>query len=186
MPFLILGKNIDPNGPSRYRGTDREWPPFDDELSKDTAYSELFHWYIKDAHLRPGVNDINGARQLLTYVCTRLHRYEFELIEAVRLGDTVTVGGTKLGYDLSVACGYSLLSWGLDLTGGTTSPPIDQLVELVQAHFQPMLNAHGLFSEEETALFCLRSMMALQALWPGLWENETVHFEVTAIYKPQE
>jgi hypothetical protein len=37
-------------------------------------------------------------------------------------------------------------------------------VGLVEAHFKPLLNEHSLFSDEYTAAFCLRSMLALQAL----------------------
>jgi len=96
-----------------------------------------------------------------------------------------------LGFDL--ACGYhiSLLSHGLDLCG-----PIDEtwqedellfdllpLIRLIEAHFQPQLNANCLFDDYQVACFCLEAMMAVQKVRPNLWEGGHCVFEVLGIWR---
>ena len=189
MPFLVLAGNaLGPRGVANYRGTCRSSPPHADDLPDDSEYNELFFWYCDEDYRSDGVQDPDRARRLLQLVRVELGRLDFEVVEAVRLGQRPKVGGDLLGYDLSCAWSYSLLSWGLELGGNgkddAVPPAIDALVALVEAHFRPLLNEHGLFSDEQTASFCLRAMMALQALRPGLWENEEASdFEVVAIFK---
>jgi hypothetical protein len=187
MPFLVVAGNaLGVRGVANYRGTCRESPPHADGLADDAEYNQLFFWYCREDDKPDGVQDLDRARRLLQLLRRDLCRQDFELIETIRLGERPSAGGRLVGYDLSHAWSYSLLSWGLDLHSQGNSP-IQDLVALVEAHFKPLLNEHGLFSDEQTAAFCLRSMMALQTLSPGLWEHEeSSNFEVVAIYRVPE
>lgn len=182
MPLLLVaGNELGARGAPNYRGTCRERPPHADELTEESEYNKLFQWYCKAGGESGVVDDLDLALEMRRLLHTQLGRLDFELIEATRLGEAPRFGGELLGYDLSCALSYSLLAWGLDLRPG--SSPIDDLVALVEAHFRPLLNEDGLFRDEHTAVFCLRAMMALQALSPGLWENdEASKFEVVSIF----
>lgn len=174
-------------GLASYRGTYREAPPHSDVLPEDSEYNQLFSWYC-EAEYQSGVEDPNRAHRLLSLLRGQVGREDFEMIEVVRVGDRARIGREFLGYDLSCAFSYSLLSWGLELREARQSPQLPTAVRdlstLLEAHFKPLLNEYGLFSDDEPAAFCLRSMMALQALSPGLWENEEAsNFEVVAVFK---
>lgn len=189
VPFLVLGaNNLGARGARNYRGTCRERPPFATSLPADGEYNALFSWYCEAGGESGAVNDVAKAVRLTQLLRQALDRKEFELVEAVRAGDSVRLGGELLGYDLSCAWAYSLLSWGLDLSVAITREELPvavrNLLALVEAHFKPLLNEHGLFRDERIATFCLQSMMALQAFRPGLWENEdSSDFEVVAVFK---
>lgn len=174
-------------GAPRYRGTYRESPTHSDELPDDSEYNQLFLWYCDEEYRSGDVEDVAKARRLLRLLRGELGHEEFELIEATRLGEDPKIGRELVGYDLSSALGYSLLSWGLDLRQAQEARQIPAAIRdlsaLVEAHFKPLLNEHGLFSDALTAALCLRSMMALQALVPGLWESEEAVFEVVAIFR---
>jgi hypothetical protein len=187
MAFLILGKNIlGKRGSPDYRGTYRESIPYGDGMPDDSEYNILFRWYV-DAEASGDVTDGAKAQRLLTILHRDFGRREFELVEATRLLEEPRIGGEFLGYDLSHALSYSLLSWGLDFSTvdkeGTLPVAVSDLLGLLGSHFRPLLNKNGLFSDKKMAEFCLRSMIALQQLFPGLWENEeSSNFEVVAIY----
>lgn len=192
MPLLVVaGNNLGARGVSNYRGTFRERPPYGDGLPDGAEYNRLFHWYCEEGGESGVVDDLDRARALLRLLRADVRRKDFELIEATRATEKPRVGGELLGYDLSCAWSYSLLCWGLDLRQAQQAPELSSAIRdlsaLIEAHFKPLLNERGLFSEEGTADFCLRSMMALQALSPGLWENEEASdFEVVAIFKVAE
>jgi hypothetical protein len=191
MPLLVVGENmLGARGSAKYRGTYREAPPHADVLPEDSEYNRLFAWYCESEY-QSGVEDPARARRLLGLVRVQVGRRDFEMIEVGPVGYTPKVGCDLLGYDLSSAFSYSLLSWGLELRQAKQAPQlptaIRDLCVLVEAHFKPLLNEHGLLPDEHSAAFCLRSMMALQEFSPGLWENdEASDFQVVAIYKVPE
>ena len=188
MPLLLLGENmLGARGAAGYRGTYRAAPPHADMLPEDSEYNQLFSWYC-EADYHGGVEDSDRARRLLSLLRSQVGRRDFEIIEVCRVGHKPKISRELLGYDLSCAFYYSLLSWGLDLREAQQASQlpaaIRDLSALLEAHFKPLLNMHGLFSYEGNAAFCLRSMLALQALSPGLWENDQdSNFEVVAIFK---
>jgi hypothetical protein len=187
MPLFILGGNmLGARGAVGYRGTYREAPPHSDVLREDSEYNRLFAWYCSAGQC--GVEDADRARRLFSLLRSQVGRGDFEMVEIGGVRDEPRIGRELLGYDLSCAFYYSLLSWGLDLREiqqATELPAaIKEAGALVEAHFKPLLNEYGLFSDQQTAAFCLRSMMAMQALSPGLWESEEAsEFEVVAIFK---
>ena len=188
MPFVVVGENeLGARGAANYRGTGRMRPPHGDDLPEDAEYNRMFFWYCEEGGESGVVSDFSRAQRLTDLLHSELGRSEFELIEVTRVGEKPCVGGKLLGHDLSCAWSSSLLSWGLFMreVGASDLPSaIVDLVELVESHFAPLLNHHGLFTDEESARFCLRSMMALPSLSPGLWENdEASDFEVVAIFK---
>jgi len=189
MALLILGENmLGKRGAHNYRGTYREGPPHADALPENSEYNRLFQWYCKHECKSDGANDPDRIRRLATLLRSEVGRKNFEIIEALRVGEIPVMGYKLLGYDLSNAWYYSLLSWGLDLHRAmeSTSLPtaVRDLSALVETHFRPALNEFALFSDEQTAAFCLRSMLALQSLAPDLWENDAASkFEVVAIFK---
>jgi hypothetical protein len=189
MPVLLVGKNVlGARGAENYRGTYRGSPTHCDELPEDSEYNQLFRWYCDEDYRLGGLEDLGKARRFLKLLREELGQQQFELIEGARIGEVPRIGGELLGYDLSAVFSYSLLSWGLDLSKPPEAPQppaaIQDLSALVEAHFKPLLNEHCLFSDGRTAAFCLRSMMAMQALSPGLWESEDFPpFEVIAIFR---
>jgi hypothetical protein len=188
MPFILLGHNLlDPDGSTNYRGTARERPPYLDGTSDDSEYNRLVAWYFQAGGDALAVEDLARARRLAELLVTEVGRVDFELVEAVQAGHAPLVGGALLGYDLSCGWTQSLLAWGLELqaTADRHALPtaIGDLLALVEAHFKPLLNGNGLFGDQGVAEFCLRIMMALQAIQPGIWENEECTFGVVAVYK---
>lgn len=202
MTLLVLG-NTFPESCSapNYRGTYRGSPPYCEYLPEDSEYNQLAIWYWEVVEAFGVRDDLGKTSRLFKLLRDDLARAEFELIEAKRIGEKPRLEGLLLGYDLSWSFSISLLSWGLNLVGIVNETKdkrrlnrqmreelyvplaIRDLIALVEAHFKPMLNEHCLFSDVETAQFCLRSMMALQTLRPNLWEGENATFEVVALYK---
>ncbi len=189
MRYLILGENVlGAHGAKNYRGTYRRSPPHADRLPADSEYNRLFDWYCQEDYGEAGVQDLERVARLLQLLQTDLRRSEFELIAAARINEHPVVLAELLGYDLSCAWSFSLLSWGLALArireDSHLPMPVRDLSALVEAHYAPKLNKSGLFEDAPTAALCLSAMLALQELSPGLWESEEdAKFEVVAIFK---
>ena len=92
--------------------------------------------------------------------------------------------GTLLGYDISDGS-YSLVTGAL-LHDRSTPPAlpddVELLLELLKGHFRPLLNEHALFADATTAQICLDCMMALQRMRPGMFEHESVIFNVVGLW----
>jgi hypothetical protein len=71
--------------------------------------------------------------------------------------------------------------WNPEFNQDLRLETLQPLLRLVREHFQPLLNANGLFADGATAEFCLACMMALQRVRPNLWENDDVVFDVVGL-----
>ncbi len=104
---------------------------------------------------------------------------------------TPLIDAEFLGYDLSCGFHFSLLAQGLEVSEEQKSSWAEDsklrillpLVQLIAAHFVPKLNANTLFDSCQDAEFCLKCMMALQKLYPNLWEGDKAVFEIVGLYK---
>lgn len=170
-----------------YRGTCRAHPFHLDELPDDHQANQAFFWFLEEGGEAGVVHNLSRARWLAkAYRCVN-QAYSFEVVEAVAPSKSSSTGGQFLGFDLSAGLNYSLLWWGLHISGphapGRARTPIDALAELIEVHFQPRLNANVLFHDLDDAQRCCDSMLALQALKPNLFENpEHSAFSPVALY----
>jgi hypothetical protein len=189
MDILILGFGT-PKASPAYRGTDRVIPHHVDSLGEEHPVNQAFRWYCEEGGEFGLVHDLARARELVRAYKKLQPSQHFEMIE-VSSQRHYQPTGMFLGFDLSAGYNSSLLSWGLDLSNVKPSEPIidekyiliQPLVRLIQEFFQKRLNSNGLFDDYEDASFCLSCMMALQRIYPDLWENEEVTFEIVGLWR---
>jgi hypothetical protein len=187
MDILILGKPYETLSP-RYRGTNRFGPVYIETLPEDHPANQLFDWYCSGWYEEGVVHDLAIARQLVEAQIAVNPSQPFEIVEVTTDNRPPALGGQLLGYDISAGYGYSLLETGLRELG-RNAPGDDAMLRLLQPifillkeHFQPRLNENGLLAEYAAAKLCLDCMMALQQLRPGLWENESIVFDVVGVW----
>ncbi len=189
MDILILGFGT-PKASPAYRGTCRATPHHVDSLGEDHPVNQAFLWYCEEGGEFGLVHDLAKARELVREYKKLQTPHHFEIIEVSSQRHYQSTR-TFLGFDLSAGYNYSLLYWGLDLGNVKPSEPIadekyvliQPLLRLTQEFFQKRLNSNGMFDNYEDASFCLSCMMALQRIYPGLWENEKVTFEVVGLWE---
>lgn len=170
---------------SPYRGTFREAPYYYEALPGDHEINQLFVWYV-EFQGEPTHNLDKALRY--TQLCNAyFSEKHFEVIEITHGEAKAESGGKFLGFDLSNGI-LSLLSYGF-----VTEPrvrelpkPTGVLCEVVDRFFAPYLNSSGLFDTFDIASLCLRSMNALQSLFPGSYESKSAtdlhEYEVIGIY----
>src|SRR5438034_453299 len=150
--FLILGGSAIPGRESlRYRGVYRANPSFQQGLSAEHPVNRAFGWFCEEGGQSGTVSDIRRARELLGLYRNLSPPQVFEIIEPVPLGSNPTFPSEFLGWDMAAGgIGFSLLSSEFrppkaEPKGGSAAA----LMNLVEAHFKPKLNASGLFDRHE-------------------------------------
>jgi hypothetical protein len=188
MNLLILNGPSSPN-PGRnplYRGTDRAHPTYCDSVAKDHDINRLFFWFLEEGGEAGVVHDLQRACRFAELWNLHLGDNQFEVVEVVDGNGFSSTNGELLGFDLSCSYNSSLLQWGLKSFLGLAQlpEPIRELCDLVNRYYAPQLNSQGLFQTFEVASLCLRSMTALQALSPNLYEGgDLTQFSVVALYR---
>lgn len=171
----------------RYRGTYRSHPTYCDSKSGDDEVNKLFLWFLQEGGELGLVHDPEKA---ILYA-NLLNRHspkeqQFEVVEVVDGNAPSKSGGQFLGFDLSSGYNSSLLSSGLQPPPSTSAlpEPIRELVGLLARCYSPKLNQSGLFDTLLIAQECLRSMDAIQALRPNLFEGVDLrtNFQPTGVY----
>lgn len=186
MKLLILDGSVSPKdrlNPT-YRGTYRAHPLYDDSRTDEHEINQMFRWFIEEGGELGVVHD---PRMALTYaeLCNKhFPSKHFEVIEVVLGKGGSSAGGKFLGFDLSQGYNNSLIFGGLKTKyPPNTHDPVDVLWRVVSSFFAPQLNKYGLFSDFDTASFCLDSMIALQSLKDNMFEGDDLaKFKVVGIY----
>jgi hypothetical protein len=187
---LRILKCVSPQDHRIYRGTDRMSPYYVDGLYEDHPVNQAFFWYCEEGEELGVVHDLTRARKLVQLYRALDVPQCFEIVQVVDWIDGVRGSGELRGYDLSAGYNYSLLEWHLEIDRDQNSgvdhderlEVLQPLLRLVKEHFQPLLNANGLFADGDSAAFCLVCMMALQRMRPNLWENDEVVFDVVGLW----
>jgi hypothetical protein len=189
MKLRILAQ-VNNNRAQSYRGTDRATPYYCDGLGDDHPANQAFFWYCQEGGELGVVHNPVKAQNLVDVYAKLNPPQYFEVVELTNKPSSATKS-MFYGYDIAAEYNFSLLSWNLEVDNQAfNNVPKDDafrviqpLLRLLKQHFQPQLNSNGLFDDTETAKFCLESMMALQQIRPGLWENSNVTFRVIGINK---
>lgn len=186
MNLLILGG---PSLPQRapnlcYRGTFRRHPYHFDALSEDHEFNQLFYWFLDEGGETGVVHDLSKAVSLVEAIGSYSVEKGFEVVEVNVGKQSPATNDIFLGYDLSHGFSNSLLWRGLKShMSADNLPHIGVLCLLQEEFFRPQLNQYGLFSDFETASFCLRSMQALQSFHEGLYEGESIEvFRIVSVH----
>ena len=185
--LLILDGQRD-SSPGRnplYRGTYRLSPTYCDALPADHETNMLFSWYITEGGESGVVHDLQRASRYVELLNHQSLNHSFEIVEATTNDAAPVFGELLMGFDLSASYGNSLLQWGVKqfLPALSLPLPIRDLLELISRSYAPQLNGQGLFQSFEVASLCLRSMSALQALSPNLFEGGDLNaFSVVGLY----
>lgn len=170
-----------------YRGTYRAHPTHSDNEPDDCEINQLFFWFLQEGGELGIVHDHRKAQRFAELWNARLHKDQsFEVVEVTDGISKPESDGMFLGFDLSSGYNNSLLSWGLRQFSGIYElpEPTRELCGLLSRHYAPQLNSQGLFQSEETALMCLRCMIALQDLSPNLFEGGNLRdFRPVGLYK---
>jgi hypothetical protein len=176
MLFQILER---PDSPSTYRGVARYGPRYRDGEPEDSAFNRAWReWIDKDEV----VSDLDDALRLAAVFNT--HGALFDVVGISR--DAQAQGAKVLGYDVASNGRESILSWGIRWEAARkATAPLGPLLALLELHFRPMLNQHGLFDNHRAADFFRDVLLAMQTLSPGVWEAPGhYHPEVLAICAP--
>lgn len=178
----------------QYRGVDGIGPdvPYEYETLgiEHLLYRAL--WDYMEAQDGRVVHDLTVARAVVeAYRCLDPPKY-YEVIEVTR-GTNLpeTTHHRFLGFDVANDVYDSVLVCGLTSSGEGEKTTEDDLLRtlyplgrLIEAYFSPRLNSNGLFDDYATACFCLECTMALQKLYPGLYEFGD--YEVLGIWEVLE
>lgn len=189
MNLLILGEQL-VKSRTNYLGTYRVFPSFHDDLPEHHPINQLYLKYLAAVDEDSFLHDEQIAKEIVDEL-NSLSNNKYEIVE-IRLNEFFgRADKAFLGYDISTGF-YSLLSWGLEFgytekpTGQQTSPEAAQpMLRLIEAYFYPKLNAFGLFSRYEDAVFCLQCFKTIQKCFPNLLENDEVIFEIIEIRRYQ-
>jgi hypothetical protein len=185
MNLLILGGPCNPqrNPNPKYRGTYRRQPYHFDSLPEDHLYNKMFHSYLEEGGETGVIHDLAKATALTKVLNASLQEEEFEVIAMTVGKDCPDTNGEFLGFDLSHGFSNSLLWWGLKPQSSRNYSYIGVLCDLLYEFFSPRLNQDGLFSDFETASFCLQSMVALQSFHDALFEGGSLEeFRIVSVY----
>ena len=151
---------------------------------------QAFFEYLKARDELSVVSDLAKAQKLVDIYSQLEPPQYYEVVEVSEGPNEPISKGEFLGFDLSCALHFSLLSWGLNLCRepSTELPEndmlqvINPLICLVERYFKPQLNGNLLFNRYDTANFCLECMMTLQRIRPNLWESDTAKFEIVGLW----
>jgi len=188
MNLLVLDGPRDPRPGTNplYRGTYRAHPTHCETAPDDDEINRLFFWFLEEGGELGVVKDPLRALRFAELWNKRLVAGRFEVLEATESSARPESDGHFIGYDLSAAYNNSLLVSGLrSLESINLLPlPVREMLDLLNRHYAPQLNAQGLFQSIEVACLCLRSMVALQVLHPNLFEGGDLRdFQPVGLYR---
>jgi hypothetical protein len=131
------------------------------------------------------LSDIVFARRLVGLYRDLIPPQEFDLIEAVAVGEAPQFSDDLLGYEISkCGVGCSMLCWGLELTRYSSGADsiVVPLIRLMEESFKPRLNGSGLFDDPQVAQSCLECMLAIHRVAPSYFESDLDAYEVSGLY----
>jgi len=156
-----------------------------DSLPEDHEFNKLFHWYLEEGGETGVVHDVSKAKKLANAANVNSGDEKFEVVEITDGNKASSIGGEFLGFDLSQGFCNSLLWEGLKVERAQEDKPsIQTLCQLLEEFFRPRLNQYGLFSDFQTASFCLKAKVALQSFHDSLFEGRDLNvFKVVSVYR---
>lgn len=168
MYYQILGQAM-PYSPPNYRGTYRCGPSYQESLPEAAPVNRAWRQYVQQ---QERFDDREAALQLAAAYEEIGQSFDVVQLEEVTSSSPSDESQGQLGFDIAQQGWYSLLSWGLHWGNGRplAPPPRGPLLALMEAHFRPLLNQHGLFMHWSDARFCLDVAEAISVLVPGSWE----------------
>jgi hypothetical protein len=187
MKLLLLGKKFMTNS-NKYYGVSRETPGFFESQDED---KNLVYWEFSESCVHGLLENINFAKRIVQIYKSLIPPQDFEIIE-VTIENNPPENENSLFFGFDIACNYSIsaLSYDLEIDHVNEKGPyfdLDKkllpLYRLFKLHFQPLLNAHGLFMDYADAQFCLEAMNSIQLIRPNFWEGEHCQFQVLGIWR---
>lgn len=159
-----------------YRGVYRPGLRYQVELPETHPANCAWKAYV-DAEEQ--IQDKATAFRLAEQMSGMEDRLDLVEVEVVAAEPKITPPGA-LGFDIAQHGWYSLLSGNLNLSARSMpGTPLDALFNLIELHFRPRLNEHGLFSCWNDARFFVDVVEAISTLAPGTWESPGhEHFEI--------
>ncbi|MHC9544161.1 MAG: hypothetical protein AB9903_32000 [Vulcanimicrobiota bacterium] len=176
---------------SPYRGTERFYPSYTDEVPANNAF--LLH--LQETEEDGCLHDLSKTRTIVEAYANLNPPKLYEIIAVTEHNEPLNlpsnVDAIFLGYDLSDRMGDSLAPaltiesdkesdrlWVLEKK---VAPEVFVFNRLIKEHFRPKLNKNILFDDNDTANFCLECMMSILNLSPQFYEPG--NYEVVGVYK---
>ena len=172
--LLVLGGPLVPKGElSSYRGTYRMPPTYCNQYPLDHMINRAFAHFAARAGNTGFLDNYDEAIKLLRLYKESHPPQYFDVIEVTFDLENATLPGSFLGYDVTLEGGFSLLSWGLNLTAGKSDADLrlPKMVSLFERYFLTRLNDSGLFADRDIALFFLKCAAELQSFIPVLFSS---------------
>lgn len=149
-----------------YKGTYRNGPTYTEFLPLADPLNQMFLKYVDN---ESRFIDIDDALKL-AFLYKQVGK-EFDVLGVDTADFKPTYKpGNFIGFDVSIAGWWSMLSWGLDWKD--ISLPISPILSLIELHFHSKLNEYGLFTQWEDAYFFVEIVKSVSVLAPGTFESE--------------
>lgn len=162
------------NALTNYRGVDRCWPSYVDDVADDHPVNQAFRWFCAEGGESGIIHDLGKARELVrTYLSTKPGT-QWDIVQLLNANEPDEPGSTFLGYDISIQSGTSLLSSRLALSSLSAEDALSPIVEVVHRYFRDRLNLNGLLATLADALLFLRCVTTIESLRPGFYTSYSV------------
>lgn len=169
MRLLILRKQLLTGDAPNYRGTARHSGGVDDGLPLDHSYNVAAFALIEAGGETGVLGDLAVARKIARGLRTRPRAEQIEIVELVSAGERPQAGRRFLGWDISGG-GYGDSQLRFGLRGYGRDHRAQNLINVLETRYAPLLNGCGLFDDAETASACLDVLRGIEVAGPSAYE----------------
>jgi hypothetical protein len=171
---------------------DRKTPTWNNSLPSDHEFNSSYLEYIDAIDLDSNtITNLQNARKTLDVIRKFHFGDDFEIVEFTLGKDQPEIEtAIFIGFDVGYGFANSLLFPSLEMFGKAYDEKIHRkeyliilpFLTLMKAYFQPKVNQHYLFQDYETAKLYLDNIISIQKIYPQLWENEHILFDVIGVW----
>jgi hypothetical protein len=185
MKYLILGT---PFRNQNYRGVTRNRPGYVEGAKDDDPANRCFYWLLEEGGETGLVENLSRAGELINEYAKLPDPQIFEILGITDAAPYQIKGHELIGFDIADnSYSGSVLETFFDFDPSTTiQDPFQNAVPLLllmQKHFGPLIQENGLFSKSQEANFFLSCFEALRAVFPNLWEQPEITFQVLGLWE---
>jgi hypothetical protein len=176
-----------------YRGTFRDHPPYPvDGYDLSHVLNQAIYKILPE---RNDFSDIKQGKEILDIIRSHIQSEQYELIGCSVDEKYPATDHIFLGYDVSIACGPSILwealSQYVELINEEAplmySPysEVKPLFDLYEHYFRDQLNEFGLFADYGQAKWFLDCVMAINKICPNMFDHSSNmdEYKITSIYE---
>ncbi|MCW5877583.1 MAG: hypothetical protein KIS80_01790 [Anaerolineales bacterium] len=196
MRYLLLGRQF---RKSDYRGVERAHPGYIDSLKEDHPVNQEFLVFLESSTEGGLMDDLEEAKRIAKAYATLPDQQAFEVIGVTEDPATLAEEHQFLGFEVcDNSYSHSPLEWFFadepfednpltknPFVGGEKEAhaKLKPIIQLMQIHFSPLRNKHGLFSKYEDASFFVECFSSLRKVIPHYWEHPAISMHILGLWE---